>query len=66
MNKFWGIVRQEGLGKLKKFIHHIGSRTRNLPSCSAILNHYDIACRHELYLRTMCYTEFDQNNDNYY
>jgi hypothetical protein len=26
-----GLVRPEGLGKMKKFIHLIGSRTRDLP-----------------------------------
>jgi hypothetical protein len=29
-------VRQEGLGKLKKFIHLIGYQTRDLPVCSFI------------------------------
>jgi hypothetical protein len=27
-------VRPEGLGKLRTFIQHIASRTRNLPACS--------------------------------
>jgi hypothetical protein len=30
-------MQPEGLGKLKKFIHLIGSRTRNLPTCSIVL-----------------------------
>jgi hypothetical protein len=29
-----GLVRPEGLGKLKKFIHLFGTRTRNLPARS--------------------------------
>jgi hypothetical protein len=32
-------VRPEELGKLKKFIHLIGSRTLDLPACSVRLNH---------------------------
>jgi hypothetical protein len=32
LSKPQGPVRPEGLGKLKKFIHHIGSRTRDLPA----------------------------------
>jgi hypothetical protein len=32
-----GLVRLEGLGKFKnKFIHLIGSRTRDLPACSIV------------------------------
>jgi hypothetical protein len=31
-----GPVRQEGLGNLKKFIHLIWSRTRDLPACSVV------------------------------
>jgi hypothetical protein len=30
------IMLLEGLGKLKKFIHHIGSRTRDLRACSTM------------------------------
>jgi hypothetical protein len=30
------LVRPEGLGKLKNFIHLIGSRTRDLPACSTV------------------------------
>jgi hypothetical protein len=30
-------VRLEGLGKLKKKIHLIGTRTRDLPACSSIV-----------------------------
>jgi hypothetical protein len=29
-------VRSEVLGKLKKFIHFIGSRTLNIPACSIV------------------------------
>jgi hypothetical protein len=29
-------VRPEGFGTLKKFIHLIGSRTRDLPACSKV------------------------------
>jgi hypothetical protein len=29
-------VRPEGLGKLKKFIHLIGSRARDVPACSIV------------------------------
>jgi hypothetical protein len=29
-----------GIGKLKKFIHFIRSRTRDLPACSIALDHY--------------------------
>jgi hypothetical protein len=31
-----GLVRLEGLGKLKKFIDFIGSRTSDLPACSIV------------------------------
>jgi hypothetical protein len=31
------LVRSEGLGKLKTFIHLIGSRTLDLPACSVML-----------------------------
>jgi hypothetical protein len=31
-----GLVRLEGLGKSKKFIHLIGSQTRDLPACSIV------------------------------
>jgi hypothetical protein len=31
-----GLVRPEGLGKLKKFIYLIGSLTRDLPACSIV------------------------------
>jgi hypothetical protein len=31
-----GLVRQEVLGKLKKLIHLIESRTRDLPACSRL------------------------------
>jgi hypothetical protein len=30
------IVRLEGLGKLKKKIHLIGTRTRDLPACGTV------------------------------
>jgi hypothetical protein len=31
-----GVVLPEGLGKLKKLIHFIGSRTRDLLACSIV------------------------------
>jgi hypothetical protein len=31
-----GLVRQVGLGKLKEFIHLVGTRTRDLPACSTV------------------------------
>jgi hypothetical protein len=31
-------VRPEGLGKLKKLIHLIGSRSCDLPACSGVLH----------------------------
>jgi hypothetical protein len=31
-----GLVQLKGLGKLKKFIHLFGSRTRDLPTCSIV------------------------------
>jgi hypothetical protein len=31
-----GLVLPEGLGKLKKFIHFAGFRTRDLPACSVV------------------------------
>jgi hypothetical protein len=31
-----GLVLPEGLGKLKKFIHLIGYRTRDHPACSIV------------------------------
>jgi hypothetical protein len=36
LSKPQGLVPQEGLGKLKEFIHLIGSRTRDLPACSIV------------------------------
>jgi hypothetical protein len=36
MSELQVLVRPEGLGKLKKFIHLIGSRTRDLPACSIL------------------------------
>jgi hypothetical protein len=37
MSEPQGLVRPEVLRKLKKFIHLIGSRTRELPTCSIVL-----------------------------
>jgi hypothetical protein len=37
LNKPQGLVRPEGLGKLKKLIHLIGAQTRDLPACSIVL-----------------------------
>jgi hypothetical protein len=34
LSKPLGLVRPEGLGKLKTIFHLIGSRTRDLPACS--------------------------------
>jgi hypothetical protein len=31
-----GLVRPEGLGQLKKFLHLIGSRTRDFAACSIV------------------------------
>jgi hypothetical protein len=39
LSKLQSLVRPEGLGKLIQFIHIIGSRTRNLPTCRT-LHHY--------------------------
>jgi hypothetical protein len=36
LSKPQAIVRLEGLGKLKEFIHLIWSRTRDLPACSIV------------------------------
>jgi hypothetical protein len=36
MSKPQGLVQPEGLGKLKKVIHLIGSRTRDLQACSIV------------------------------
>jgi hypothetical protein len=36
LNEPQGLVRPEGLGKLKKFILLIGSRTHDLPVCSIV------------------------------
>jgi hypothetical protein len=36
MSKPQGLVRPEGLAKLKKFVHLIGSRTRDLPAYSLV------------------------------
>jgi hypothetical protein len=33
----WPILRPQGLGKLIKIIHLIGSRNRDLPACSIVL-----------------------------
>jgi hypothetical protein len=38
LSKFQGLLRLEGLGKLKKFSHLIGALTRNLPACSIAPN----------------------------
>jgi hypothetical protein len=32
-----GLMLPDGLGKLKKFIHRIGSRTRDLLACGIVL-----------------------------
>jgi hypothetical protein len=32
----WSLARMEGLGKFKTFIHLIGSRSRNFPTCSIV------------------------------
>jgi hypothetical protein len=44
--KLRGLVRLEGLGKLKKLIYFIGSRTRDLPACSIVPQplHYRSIC----------------------
>jgi hypothetical protein len=34
LSKPQGLVRPEALGKLKKYIHLIGSQTRDFPTCS--------------------------------
>jgi hypothetical protein len=36
LSKLQGLVRLEGLAKLQKFIHLIGSRTRDFPACSIV------------------------------
>jgi hypothetical protein len=36
LSKLQGLVRLDGLGKLKKFNYFIRSRTRDLPSCSIV------------------------------
>jgi hypothetical protein len=36
LSKPQGLVRPEGLGKSKEFIHLVGSRTRDLPACSLV------------------------------
>jgi hypothetical protein len=44
LSKPQGLVRLEVLGKLENFIHHITSRTRDLPACSIVpLRHYATA-----------------------
>jgi hypothetical protein len=37
VNGFQGVVRPEGLGKLKEFSHLTGSRIRDFPACSTVL-----------------------------
>jgi hypothetical protein len=44
-----GLLRPEGISKLKKFIHLIGSRTRDLPAVAWYLNLY--ATMRPLFLR---------------
>jgi hypothetical protein len=39
-----GLVRPEGLGRLKTFIQLIGSGTRDLPACSIVINHCATVC----------------------
>jgi hypothetical protein len=36
LSELQGLVQPDGLGKLKKFIHLIGSRTHDLPACSTV------------------------------
>jgi hypothetical protein len=36
LSKPQGLVRLEGLGKLKKFNHLIGSRTHDFPACNIV------------------------------
>jgi hypothetical protein len=40
-------VGPEGLGELEQFISLIGSRTRDLPACSIVPNHYAATTRLE-------------------
>jgi hypothetical protein len=39
LSKPQGLVRPEGLGKLIKIVHLIGSRTRDLPVCNSALTY---------------------------
>jgi hypothetical protein len=45
-----GLVRPQGLGKLRNFIHLIGSRTSDLPACSLVPQplRYRVFRRYEL------------------
>jgi hypothetical protein len=36
LSKLQGLLRLEGLGKLKKFSDHFGCGTRDLPACSVV------------------------------
>jgi hypothetical protein len=40
LSKPQGVMRLEGLGKFKKFVHLIGTRINDLPVCSIVPRHY--------------------------
>jgi hypothetical protein len=52
LSKPQSLVFLEWLGKLKRFYDLIGSRTRDLPSCSIV--HQPIVEKHSYYLSFMC------------
>jgi hypothetical protein len=62
-------VQPERLGKLKKFVHLIGYRTRDLPACSIVLavyKHKDKIVQHILnylmYIYHVCLITYHVNN----
>jgi hypothetical protein len=43
LSELQGLVRLEGLRKLRKYIHFIGYRTRDLPACGVVTQ--QLCCR---------------------
>jgi hypothetical protein len=56
------LVRPEGLGKLKRFIHLIGSRTHGLPVCSIVPQ--ALRCWYELHWMTILRISFYSGADS--
>jgi hypothetical protein len=60
-----GLLRLEGLGKFKKFVHLIGTRTIDLPACSIVPGRYrKLHVNVNQLSKWRSYTEIKQNLDN--